>query len=142
MASGQFSLVRALPWLLLVYGVASLVHFAHNAELLAEYPNLPSWLTRGQVYTAWICITATGIAGYLLYRKGRTWSGLAILAVYAALGLDGLLHYTRAPVAAHTAAMNLTIWFEVVAATLSLIAIGSAAAAVMRARGARQLTRG
>jgi hypothetical protein len=32
-----------------------------------------------------------------------------VLALYATLGFDGLLHYGRAPVGAHTAAMNLTI---------------------------------
>jgi hypothetical protein len=34
------------------------------------------------------------------------------VAPYAALGLDGLLHYTRAPFAEHSAAMNLTILLE------------------------------
>jgi hypothetical protein len=132
---------RALPWLLLVYAAASLLHFAHNAELLAEYPNLPSWLTRGQVYAAWVCVTATGLVGYLLYRTGGVWSGLALLAVYAALGLDGLLHYSRAPVAAHSPAMNLTIWFEAIAATLTLFAIGGATMAAVRARRAARLTK-
>jgi hypothetical protein len=132
---------RALPWLLLVYAAASLLHFAHNAELLAEYPNLPSWLTRGQVYAAWVCVTATGIVGYLLYRTDRAWSGLALLAIYSGLGLDGLLHYTRAPVAAHSPAMNLTIWFEVIAATLSLFAIGGATIAALRGRRAARLTK-
>jgi hypothetical protein len=134
-------IVRALPWLLLAYAAASLLHFAHNAERLAEYPNLPSWLTRSQVYVAWICVTATGLVGYLLYRTGRASSGLALLAVYAALGLDGLLHYTRAPAAAHSAAMNLTIWLEVAAATLSLIAIGGATIGVIRRRAAARLTK-
>jgi hypothetical protein len=31
---------RALPALLLLYCVASFVHFAHNAEFLTAYPNL------------------------------------------------------------------------------------------------------
>jgi hypothetical protein len=35
--------------LLLLYAVASFLHFAHNAELLSDYPNLPSWLTRAGV---------------------------------------------------------------------------------------------
>ena len=28
----------ALPWLLLLYCVASLLHFVHNAEYVADYP--------------------------------------------------------------------------------------------------------
>jgi hypothetical protein len=45
-----------LPAVLLVllslYGAASLFHHAHNAEFLAEYPNMPMWLTRAKVYIA------------------------------------------------------------------------------------------
>jgi hypothetical protein len=116
---------RALPALLILYGVASLTHFVHNAEFLAEYPNLPVWLSRGQVYVAWFGITALGVFGYGLIRAQYELCGFVILGVYAALGLDGLLHYSRAPMAAHTAAMNFTIWFEVVAASLVLAAIAS-----------------
>jgi hypothetical protein len=114
---------RVLLVLLTLYGVASLAHFAHNAEFLAAYPNLPGWLTRAQVYVAWLGITGVGILGYCLARAKHEVIGLGVLAVYAALGFDGLAHYGRAPMAAHTAAMNFTIWFEVAAATLALIAI-------------------
>ena len=107
--------------LLLLYLAASLVHFTHNAEYLADYPNLPPWLTRGGVYLAWIGETSLGILGYVLYRFGRRLAGLALVGVYAAFGFDGLLHYTRAPFDAHTTAMNFTILFEVVAAAVLLI---------------------
>lgn len=124
---------RVLPALLLLYGVASLVHFAHNAEFLTDYPNLPTWLTRAQVYAAWLGITALGVLGYMLARAKYPRAGLSLLTVYAALGLDGLAHYTRAPFTAHTAGTNFTILFEVVAATLVLVAI--AAYAVTRRDG-------
>ena len=114
---------RALPGLLVLYGVASFVHFAHNAEFLPDYPNLPAWLTRLQVYAVWLGITALGVLGYGLVLATRRVAGLGILAVYAALGFAGLLHYRRAPLAAHTGTMNLTIWSEVVAAALVLAAI-------------------
>jgi hypothetical protein len=104
----------------MLYCVASFVHFAHNAEFLADYPNLPAWLTRVQVYAVWLGITALGVLGYRLRRR---FFGLAILAVYAAIGFDGLLHYTRAPFDAHTGTMNVTIWSEVVAAALLLAAV-------------------
>ena len=112
-----------LPILLMLYGVASLGHFVHNAEFLADYPNLPVWLTRSQVYVAWFGIQAVGLVGYLLARATYEFLGFGILGVYAAIGLDGLLHYSRAPMAAHTATMNFTIWFEVAAAVLVLCAI-------------------
>jgi hypothetical protein len=105
---------------LLLYCAASLVHFAHNAEFLEDYPNLPAWLSRAQVYAVWVGITAIGIAGYVLHRLGHGLVGLIVVAVYAGLGFDGLLHYGRAPFAEHTAGMNFSILFEVVAAGLLL----------------------
>jgi hypothetical protein len=51
-------------------------------------------------------------------------AGLIILALYAVFGLDGLAHYALAPVTSHSVAMNFTIWFEVVTASLLLVAIG------------------
>jgi hypothetical protein len=121
------SLQARLPWLLTLYGLASLAHFVHNAENLAAYPNLPAWLSRSDVYGAWCALTAVGLVGYTLYRRGRARVGLWLLALYAALGFDGLLHYGRAPLAAHSVAMNVTIWSEVAAAALALVAVFMAA---------------
>jgi hypothetical protein len=92
-----------LPVLLLTYMAASLLHFAHEAEFLGDYPNLPAWLTRSDVYFVWI--------------------GQAFIGLFAAFGFDGLLHYPRAPFGEHTVAMNFTIWFEVVAAAALLVAV-------------------
>lgn len=108
--------------LLAVYCLASLVHFTHNAELIAEYPNLPAWLGRSEVYLAWLIVTAVGAAGVLLLRLGLRVPGLLVAAVYAALGFAGLDHYALAPMSAHTPAMNATIWFEVAAAAVLFIA--------------------
>jgi hypothetical protein len=118
---------QALPWLLLAYAAASLLHFAHNAEHLAEYPNLPSSWSRADVYIAWACVTVVGIVGYAVYRRGRPGTGLTLLCVYAALGFGGLLHYTRAPLAHHSPMMNATIWLEVAAAALLLLALAAIA---------------
>jgi hypothetical protein len=109
-------------WLLL-YLAASLLHFTHNAEYLADYPNLPAWLSRSDVYLVWLGQAAVGIGGYVLYRTGRRLAGLLLIGVYAVLGFDGLLHYTRAPLSAHTTAMNFTIWFEVAAAAVLLMSV-------------------
>ena len=116
---------RRLPigGMLLLYLAASLLHFAHNAEYLADYPNLPAWLGRADVYLVWLGLAAVGVVGYALYRGGWRLAGLLLLGAYAAAGFDGLLHYTRAPFAAHTPAMNFTIWFEVVAAALLLLGV-------------------
>src|SRR5690349_19553794 len=104
----------------LVYFVASLVHFVHNAEFLHESPNMPESLTRLGVYLAWLVVTVVGATGYLVYRLRAPRAGLALLAVYAALGYAGLDHYVVAPVSAHTFVMNATIAFEVVTASILL----------------------
>jgi len=112
-----------LRGLLLLYLAASLLHFTHNAENVQDYPNLPQWISRSSVYLAWLSITAVGALGFVLYHARRYVSGLILLGLYAAIGLDGLLHYTRAPFTEHTHTMNFTILFEVVVASILLLAV-------------------
>jgi hypothetical protein len=115
---------RLLAVLLLLYAAASLVHFVHNAEFLASYPNLPAAWTRGEVYAAWLGMSAVGLTGWVLLVRGWPRSGLALLVVYAALGLDSLGHYMVAPLSAHSLAMNASILAEVSAAAILLIYLG------------------
>lgn len=117
------ALGRPLAALLLCYAGATLVHFAHNAQYLKAYPNLPSAWSRTEVWLAWLGITALGACGCLLHLAGHQRSGLALLAVYAALGLDSLGHYVVAPFSAHTPGMNLTILVEVGAAAAVLLCV-------------------
>ena len=105
---------------LLFYALASLLHFIHNAEFLAAYPHLPDWITRTSIYMVWWVIFGAGVIGLVLYRAGRFMTGLTLLTIYTALGLDGLLHYTVAPIHAHSLTMNLTIWAEAVTAAVAL----------------------
>ena len=109
-----------LPGLLLLYGAFSLLHFGHNARYLSDYPNLPAWLSRADVWLSWCALTLLGVAGFLIYRRLHQGAGLLLLGLYAAIGFDGLLHYARAPFAAHTPMMNFTIWAEVIAAAVLL----------------------
>jgi hypothetical protein len=113
---------RGLSILLLAYAAASLLHHVHNAQFLAAYPSLPAWLTPAGVYAAWLAVTAMGLCGYLLLRGGYALAGPILLALYAALGLDGLGHYAVAPISAHSPAMNLSILLEVVTAAVLLSA--------------------
>lgn len=115
--------MRSLFTLLLIYAAASLLHFAHNAEFLAAYPNLPESWSRGDVYLAWVGVTGVGAVGWVLLRAGRQITGLLFLAAYAALGLDSLGHYALASPSEHTAAMNWTIMLEVCAAGIVLFAV-------------------
>src|SRR5262245_45211857 len=79
---------RFLLVLLLAYGAASLVHFTHNAEFLRDYPGLPLSWTRGDIYLAWLGMTAVGALGWWLLRRGRTIAGPLVLVLYALIGLD------------------------------------------------------
>lgn len=118
-ATGRAS--HALPWLVALYAAASLLHFVHNAEHLAHYPNLPRSWSRVDVYLAWCVVTTLGIVGYVLYLRGNRRVGLSFLALYAILGFAGLLHYTRASFAYHSSMMNITICTEVAAAAALLV---------------------
>jgi hypothetical protein len=126
------TLPKHLVALLALYCATSLAHFVHNAHFLADYPNMPAWLSPLQVMGAWLAVTAVGVLGWVVTRTGWPLPGLLLIAAYAGLGFDGLAHYTLAPMAAHSPAMNLTIWSEVVAAALLLAA--TIALAVKRLR--------
>jgi hypothetical protein len=117
----------ALLPLMIVYGAASLLHFMHNAVYLRDYPSLPAWLTAGGVVAAWLLVAGVGVLGYLLYSRISRVAGLIVIAAYAVLGFGGLDHYTVAPVAAHTVAMNLTILLEVATAAVLLIFVARCA---------------
>lgn len=117
------SVPRTLLISLLAYLAASLFHFAHNAEFLGNYPHMPPWISRADVYAAWIAITAVGVVGYVLFSCEYRKVGLLALAVYAAFGFDGLAHYSLAPMSGHTVTMNLTIWLETATAGLFLITV-------------------
>jgi hypothetical protein len=56
-------------------------------------------------------------------RRGLRITGLVLLALYAALGLDSLGHYLLAPLSAHSVSMNSTILLEVTAAALVLVEV-------------------
>ena len=123
-----------LTALMLAYGAASLAHFAHNAVFIDAYPNLPAWLSSGDVWLTWFAEAAIGLTGYVLLRRGHAMVGLVLIGVWAAFGFDGLAHYWLAPIDAHTLAMNVTIWTEVCAAALLLthVAITLPAASSLR----------
>lgn len=108
--------------LVVVYFIASLAHFTHNAEYIAFYPGMPTWLTRENVYLAWLGITSIGLVAFVLLRVGVHAVAVLLLGVYGAFGLDGLAHYTLALCSEHTFFANVTIWSEAIAGLLLLLA--------------------
>ena len=102
MKASAAMLPKAVWLLTAVYFAASLAHFVHNAEYIAFYPGMPGWLTREQVYLAWLGITAIGVLALVSLRLGRHALGVALVGAYGAFGLDGLAHYTLALCSEHT----------------------------------------
>jgi|HubBroStandDraft_1064217.scaffolds.fasta_scaffold691616_1 hypothetical protein len=110
-------------WLLLaVYFVASGAHFVHNAAYIAYYPNMPTWITSDRVYLAWSVVTAVGITGLVALRLRRHAAAAVFIALYGALGLDGLAHYTLALCSEHTFITNVTIWSEAISGLCLFVA--------------------
>ena len=128
---------RILLCVVLAYAASSLLHHVHNAEFLDAYPNMPAWLSRAGVYAAWCSVTVVGVSGLVLLWTRRPLLGLWALGSYGAFGLYGLAHYVVAPVSAHTAVANLSIWFEVVTA-LALLGFVAARICAHQARSERQ----
>jgi hypothetical protein len=116
------TLPKHIQFLFLVFFAANLTHFVHNAEYIAYYPGIPSWLTREKVYLAWVAGASVGLIGLRMYRTRWKVLGLVLLAAYGALGIDGLAHFTLALCSDHTLVTNLTIWFEVLAGLSLLLA--------------------
>ena len=108
--------------LFVLFFVANLTHFVHNAEYISIYPGIPSWLTRETVYMAWVTGASVGLLGLAIARTRLRGIGMFLMAVYGASGIDGLAHYTLALCSEHTLTTNLTIWFEVVTGLSLLLA--------------------
>src|SRR6202050_1445476 len=113
---------RHIWFLLAVYFIASSAHFVHNAAYIAYYPNMPSWITSDRVYVAWSVVTAVGIGGLVASRQRLHAVAAVLIAVYGALGLDGLAHYTLALCSEHTFMTNVTIWSEAISGLCLLLA--------------------
>jgi hypothetical protein len=75
----------------------SIVHYTDNFLNYDDYPHgsgpEPS---AGVVLGAWFVLTPFGLAGYLLYMRGRIRAGAMLLVVYSTSGLVGIGHYTVA----------------------------------------------
>jgi hypothetical protein len=87
--------LRTLRVLLIVAIVVSVFHYVDNFVRFDQYPqDEPELVTRPMIPIAWVVLTAFGVAGYVLCRRGRVGQAAACLAVYSVSGLIGPLHYT------------------------------------------------
>jgi hypothetical protein len=67
-------------------------HFTDNYVSIETYPQ-PDWVTGAVVLVSWPLLTAFGVAGYVLYRRGWFGAANACLLVYAYTGLSSLGHF-------------------------------------------------
>jgi hypothetical protein len=88
--------IRLLNIVFFTAVASSLVHYTDNYLAFDRFPQggVGPDIAAHTVWIAWIVFTAFGIAGYIVYRRGRIREGSALLAIYSISGLIGLGHYT------------------------------------------------
>jgi hypothetical protein len=88
--------VAPLTALLVVAIAVSVVHYTDNVVNLEDYPEPTSGPAPSATVIAvsWFVVTAAGLAGLGLFRRGRVAAASAALAFYSVSGLIGLGHYT------------------------------------------------
>ena len=88
--------IRLLNIVFFTAVASSIVHYTDNYLAFDRFPNDGPGpdVTADSIWIAWVVLTAFGVAGYVLYRRGQVRRGSALLAVYSISGLIGLGHYT------------------------------------------------
>jgi hypothetical protein len=93
-----------MPWSLrqpspstvgLVFGASVMLtafHFGDNFFSIETYPQ-PDWISGAVVLVSWPLFTALGVAGYLLYLRGRFTEAHAFLIAYSYTGFSSLGHF-------------------------------------------------
>jgi hypothetical protein len=108
-------------WVLAASIVSTIGHYAHNLVHVDDYPQ-PDWVNHAVIPVAWVLLTAVGLAGYALFRRGRYASAAACFLVYSYTGVSSLGHYAYGGMSEFTAAMHVGIILDGVtgAAVLAL----------------------
>lgn len=86
---------RILTGLFATAVCVSIVHYADNYFNYSDYPlsdTLPN-PSAALVGASWFLFTGVGVAGYLLFRRGRYAIACMCLGFYSGSGLVGLGHY-------------------------------------------------
>ena len=125
--------LRALNIVFFTAVAVSIVHYADNYLAFDRYPagGPGPEVTADTIWIAWVVLTAFGIAGYVLYRRGRLHAGAALLAVYSLSGLVGLGHYTTDGMSGLAWWRHVHIWADILCGAAVL---AFAVLAVRRAR--------
>ena len=115
--------VRALILVFFAAVASSVVHYADNYLAFDRFPSGGPGpdVTADTIWTAWIAFTAFGVAGYVLYRRGRIVPGAALLAVYSLSGLIGLAHYTAPGMSELAWWRHAHIWLDIACGAAVLV---------------------
>ncbi len=87
---------RILDVLFATAVAVSVVHYTDNYTAFEAYPRATSGPspTATTILVAWFAFTAFGVAGYVLFRRGRIGAAALCLGFYSLSGLVGIGHYT------------------------------------------------
>jgi hypothetical protein len=102
---------------------SSIVHYADNYLAFERFPQASTGpeVTDDMIWIAWVVLTAFGVAGYVLYRRGQVRRGSMLLAVYSISGLVGLAHYTAPGMSQLAWWRHLHIWVDVLCGIAVLV---------------------
>lgn len=89
---------RAVRILTAIFAFAVLISIAHYTDNYVHFDDFPpapdgAPVSAAGVLGTWFGLTAAGIAGYLLFRRGPSGLALGLLALYSTSGLVGIAHY-------------------------------------------------
>lgn len=99
---------------------STLVHYTDNLVNIEDYPQ-PHWINHAVIPTAWAILTAIGLGGYALFRRGSYTAAGVCLLVYSYTGLSSLGHYSYGPMSEFTTKMHAGIWLDAVTGTAVLV---------------------
>jgi tryptophan-rich sensory protein len=100
--------------------VLTLFHFTDNAVNVDTYPKAgwqPDWFEI-VVAVAWVLYTAVGVAGFLLYQRGRFRAAQAALLVYGYLVISSLGHFIYGSPDELTTRGVISVFVDVAAGTV------------------------
>ena len=94
---------------------SSLVHYTDNYLAFDRFPQGGPGpdISDDAIWIAWVLLTALGVTGYVLYRRGEIRRGSALLAAYSVSGLIGLGHYTAPGIGDLAWWRHLHIWADI-----------------------------
>jgi hypothetical protein len=100
--------------------VSSILHYTDNLVNIEDYPQ-PQWVNEAVVPIAWALLTAVGVAGYVLYRRGSYRVAGACWLVYSYTGLSSLAHYSFGPLSDFSVRMHAGILLDGVTGAAVLV---------------------